>query len=97
MDILNLMKEFPNQESCLRFIEEKRWKDGVCCIHCGSEKVGRKNNNDITTGWNYDCESSFGYSRNHLPWYQDTSPEMVFGYLNPFQCQEKHIELSACS
>ena len=33
MDILNLMKEFPNQESCLRFIEEKRWKDGVCCIH----------------------------------------------------------------
>ena len=60
MDILNLMKEFPNQESCLRFIEEKRWKDGVCCIHCGSEKVGRKNRNDITTGWNgYDCESSF--------------------------------------
>ena len=50
MDILNLMKEFPNQESCLRFIEEKRWKDGVCCIHCGSEKVGRKNRNDITTG-----------------------------------------------
>ena len=39
MDILNLMKEFPNQESCLRFIEEKRWKDGVCCIHCGSEKL----------------------------------------------------------
>ena len=24
MDILNLMKE---QDSCLRFIEEKRWKD----------------------------------------------------------------------
>ena len=39
MDILNLMKEFRDQESCLRFIEEKRWKQGVCCIHCGSEKL----------------------------------------------------------
>ena len=60
MDILTIMKEFPNQESCLRFIEEKRWKHGVCCIHCGSEKVGRKNKNEIATGWNcYDCGSSF--------------------------------------
>ena len=99
MDILNLMKEFPNQESCLRFIKEKRWKYGVCCIHCGSEKVGRKNKNDITTGWNYyDCESSFSATAGTIfHGTKDTSPEMVFGYLNSFQCQEKHIELSACS
>ena len=32
----------------------------MCCIHCGSEKVGRKNKNEIATGWNcYDCGSSF--------------------------------------
>ena len=60
MDTLNLMKEFPDQESCLKFIEEKRWKHGVCCIHCGSEKVGRKNKHKIANGWNcYDCGSSF--------------------------------------
>ena len=60
MDILNLMKEFRDQESCLKFIEEKRWKHGVCCIHCGSEKVGRKNKHKIVNGWNcYDCGSSF--------------------------------------
>ena len=32
MDILNLMKEFPNQESCLRFIEEKTL-EGRCLLY----------------------------------------------------------------
>ena len=60
MDILKVIEKFPNQEECLRFLEKLRWGDYVCCIHCGSIKVGRKSKNYIEDGWNcYDCGSTF--------------------------------------
>ena len=60
MDIFSTMEKFPTQEKCLEFLEELRWRGNVCCIHCGSFWVGRKNKNNIAHGWNcYDCGSAF--------------------------------------
>ena len=60
MDIFSTMEKFTTQEKCLEFLEELRWRGNVCCIHCGSLWVGRKNKNNIAHGWNcYDCGSAF--------------------------------------
>ena len=60
MDIIKLIAKFPTEESCFLFLEELRWADTPCCIHCGSIHVGRKNKKHIEDGWNcYDCGSSF--------------------------------------
>ena len=60
MDLIKVADRFSTQEDCLKFLEELRWGDEPCCIHCGSIRVGRKNHNHIEDGWNcYDCGSSF--------------------------------------
>ena len=35
--IMDFMKRFPTDESCLEFIKNKRWPDGIYCEKC--EKV----------------------------------------------------------
>ncbi len=36
MNLIDFQKEFPTEESCLRYLEEQRWSDGRYCPHCGS-------------------------------------------------------------
>jgi transposase len=32
-------REFPDEDSCLEYVKDKRWPDGRClCIHCGVER-----------------------------------------------------------
>ena len=35
VDAINFAKRFPNNEACLRFLAEKKWKNGYQCIRCG--------------------------------------------------------------
>jgi len=35
VDAINFSKRFPNNEACLRFLAEKKWKNGYQCIRCG--------------------------------------------------------------
>ena len=74
MDIFEVMEKFPDEESCVLFLEEKRWKDGVCCIHCGSEHVSRRNKSDLTNGWD-------GVSQN-----QNFTSQMDACHLNNLRC-----------
>ena len=60
MDILTVMERFNTQETCLKFIEQKRFLKTPCCVHCGSLKGGRKYRCEYTPHWNcYDCYSTF--------------------------------------
>ena len=60
MNIIEIMKRFPNQESCVEFLESIRFKDGAYCPHCGSTHVAKKTEKNHTGRWNcHDCKSSF--------------------------------------
>jgi transposase-like protein len=36
MNIIQVYKQFPTQESCLEYLENVRWKDGTICPYCNS-------------------------------------------------------------
>ena len=61
MNLIQIMEKFPDQMSCINFLEEIRFKDGAYCPLCGSTHVNRKTERKIHVGrWNcYDCKASF--------------------------------------
>ena len=60
MTVLEVFERFPDQESCIKHLEQVRWGDTPCCPHCESECVGPKNESNKVGRWNcYDCKSSF--------------------------------------
>lgn len=38
MDIFQIMKEFPTQKSCIRYLEKVRWRNKPTCPYCGTLK-----------------------------------------------------------
>ncbi|MEN9907182.1 MAG: hypothetical protein RLZZ540_323 [Bacteroidota bacterium] len=54
-NILNLVKEFPNDDACKAYLSKIKWLDGFKCSKCDSEKGCEK------AGYNYHC-----YSCNHV-------------------------------
>ena len=60
MDLMQLRSRFPDQESCITFLEDARWADLPVCPHCGAQDVGRKADGRRTGRWNcHRCKSSF--------------------------------------
>lgn len=41
MNLITLFKKFPNQESCIRYLEKIRWSNGVECPYCNSKKISK--------------------------------------------------------
>jgi transposase-like protein len=37
--IAGLLAQFPDEDACKAFLVQRRWKDGVRCPHCGTDKV----------------------------------------------------------
>lgn len=56
-----LIKEFPTEKSCRLYHEQKRWKYGVCCPHCGSAKIYKLK--PSTKGNNYKCADKHCFMR----------------------------------
>lgn len=54
-NILNLVKELPDDDSCRAYLSKIKWLDGFKCTKCGSERGCEK------SGYNYHC-----YSCNHV-------------------------------
>lgn len=54
-NILNLVKELPDDDACKAYLSKIKWMDGFKCSKCGSEKGCEK------AGYNYQC-----YSCNHV-------------------------------
>ena len=41
MNIIQVFKQFPTQESCIKHLEQSRWGDTLRCAYCGGDKVSR--------------------------------------------------------
>lgn len=44
MNLLALLKQFPNQELCIKYLENARWGDTPKCVYCGSENIHKMPN-----------------------------------------------------
>jgi transposase-like protein len=64
MNIMDLMKEFPTQEACLKRLELARWYKGRRCPYCFSEKTF-KYKNALRYHCN-DCNTSFTVTVNTI-------------------------------
>ncbi|MYG06896.1 IS1595 family transposase [Candidatus Poribacteria bacterium] len=63
MNLIDVMERFPDQEACIAYLEEIRWKDKPECPHCQSQSLHRREH-ETETGrigrWNcQDCEATF--------------------------------------
>lgn len=56
--IIQLVAKFPNEKACLEHLKQLRWKDGIVCPHCGSERkiYTFKDNKTFKCG---DCRKKF--------------------------------------
>src|SRR6266536_3585030 len=52
MDLMKLMREFDTPEECRAYLEGLKWRDGVKCPRCQSEKISR-----IRERNQFDCDS----------------------------------------
>lgn len=60
MNIIQVFKQFPDQQACIDHLEKARWADEPTCPHCASDKVARKQENQLVGRWNcHACKSSF--------------------------------------
>lgn len=62
MDLLTVMKQFPDQEACIAHLEKVRWGDNPNCPHCESVNIARKKENGVgrVGRWHCsDCGASF--------------------------------------
>lgn len=64
VNLIELIKRFPDQCACIEYLESVRWKGQPHCPYCGSFHVGRKKEPGRVGRWNcYDCNSSFNVLR----------------------------------
>ena len=60
MNIMTVMRRFPDHESCISRLEKIRWRDSPRCPYCESDHVARKRENNLVGRWNcHSCKSSF--------------------------------------
>lgn len=59
MKLIKVFQQFPDEESCVEFLERVRWPDKSSCPYCGAFNVARKADGGIGR-WNcHGCKSSF--------------------------------------
>ena len=61
MNLFETIRRFPEQKSCIDYIESIRFRNGAYCPLCGSIEKARRSNLKSRVGrWNcHDCKSSF--------------------------------------
>jgi transposase-like protein len=71
MNIAQVFKRFPNDKACIKFLESIRWKDGVVCPYCNSNKTCKHNVKNVNTRnatrhqcWT--CKKSFSVTVNTI-------------------------------
>lgn len=58
--VVKLFKQFPTNESCVEFLEKKRFANGYYCTYCGSTKVSKHIEKDRRSRLQCsDCKKSF--------------------------------------
>ena len=62
MNVIEVMKRFPDQETCITYLEGVRWQNKAVCPHCEGKDTKRKNENGLGRigRWHcIDCSASF--------------------------------------
>ena len=60
MNPIDTIAQYSDHETCLNHLEKARWGDNPYCPHCGSVKVGQRNESKRVGRWNcFDCRASF--------------------------------------
>ena len=60
MNVLEIARKFPTQESCIEHLERIKWNGKPCCPYCKSDDVARKNEAHQVGRWNcHNCLSTF--------------------------------------
>ena len=60
MNLIDIFRKFPTEESCYEHLERVRFGDYPYCPRCGGMKVARKADGHRVGRWNcYDCHASF--------------------------------------
>src|ERR1700747_863344 len=81
MKLIDVTKRFVNDEQCLDYIEQMRWPNGICCVHCGvlnvskitREKKGKNQRTRIYPCLEKECGKQFSatsgtiFNDSHLP------------------------------
>ena len=72
MDVLKVVKRFPNQEACVLHLERVRWGRTALCPYCGSKNVSKELKADLRRRC-YNCARSFSvtvgtlFHHTHVP------------------------------
>lgn len=74
MNIIQIYRKFPTQESCVSHIGQVRWNGNPVCVYCGSDKVSRHTEENRQSRWQCSgCCKSFSatvgtiFHQTHLP------------------------------
>lgn len=60
MNLIEVFRKFPTQESCIAHLESIRWPDTPACPSCHSESVARKAEKGRSGRWNcHTCHNSY--------------------------------------
>lgn len=89
--ISEIYKLFPTRESCLRFIEEIRWKHKPRCPHCGADRVS-----GLPRELRYhcnNCNTSFSVTVNTLFHNTRIPLQKWFLAIDIFSKTERHISV----
>jgi len=74
MNIIEVFKRFPDQESCIAHLEAARWRGQPTCPYCGSTKTAVRTDKDLPYRHRCrECNTSFSvtigtiFHRTRLP------------------------------
>ena len=60
MDLIQILRRFPDDAACMRHLEDVRWGDDPRCPYCGGVSVARKVEGERVRRWNcHECKASF--------------------------------------
>ena len=93
--MFRILERFPDEQSCITFLEKIRWGNEAACPLCGSTAVAPKRDGRRVGRWNcHDCRSSFTvcsgtlFEKTRIP-----PAEVVLRHRSDDRRQEKRLKL----
>ncbi len=95
MNLITVFQQFPDQISCITYLETIRWPKQASCPFCQSERVARKAENELVGRWNcHECTSSFNVLSGTI--FQGTHIELQKWFLAIALMADAKKSLSSC-
>ena len=100
--LVKLFKKFPTEESCIEFLENIRWKDGVIYPYCGSVKTCNhitkvSDTRNAKRHQCQDCHKSFSVTVGTTFHHTHLDLRKQFWIISIMLSKERYFGLSSCS